>query len=510
MKKNVFVFIVATIFCLSIHAQEVLRVQNGATLTIQNGAQLTVMGTVTLEDGSRFINNGKLTLRRNSTGGVADFIDNTSTVYSYGSGAVVFNSGGTQKIVSRNNFGEIDVNTQNLNLTSNTTASKWLMVRGKVNTGSFIAIVSGAAELSLDADPANSDFSIGWINGNLRRYVVPFKFARYIFPVGNSTHSNVALMDNVNVNPLNNVGYIDASFAPKPGSDSGLNVSEGSARYTSVSNGGVWFLNPNVQPTSGNFDLVLFFNGFIDLTDNGFAELQRPIASSNAADWSVPVGSSLPPVGDPGRTLASGFARRNGISTLSQFGIGLFNLKTFPIDFSVKRISEENVQLSFDQIADQENNQFIVERRLDNEPFFSSVGLVTLRGSDPVSGTGADIYFIDPNKYPGTSYYRLRRVHRSDHETEGIVKSVSGFSGPNLSVSLYPNPNNGQFNLRVAGNERMYKVLVTDESGKFVRELDVVSNAKVIVSGLSSGTYIVQVPARGNEKAFTQKVVVVQ
>ena len=79
---------------------------------------------------------------------------------------------------------------------------------------------------------------------------------------------------------------------------------------------------PNATPSSGNYALQIYFNGFTGLADNKFGILRRPDASSNGADWTIPPGSSLEPNNGAGRKVSDGFARRKQISSFSQLGIG--------------------------------------------------------------------------------------------------------------------------------------------------------------------------------------------
>jgi hypothetical protein len=102
-----------------------------------------------------------------------------------------------------------------------------------------------------------------------------------------------------------------------------LNVAENGVAYTGINTGGVWYLTPDLPLAGGNYSLQLYFNGFTGLSDNLFGLLRRPNASTNAAYWIVPSGSSLEAVNGLGRKIADGFARRIDISDFSQWGIGM-------------------------------------------------------------------------------------------------------------------------------------------------------------------------------------------
>jgi len=130
-----------------------------------------------------------------------------------------------------------------------------------------------------------------------------------------------------------------AHFRPKPGNDVGLNVFETATAnpYGSVSNGGVWYLEPNGGITSGNFDLKLWFHNQATFTtglvDNSFSILNRPASSTLATDWTKPATNSTYVAG----TVSSGYVQRNGINIMGQFGMGI---TLYPV--SVRNASVNN------------------------------------------------------------------------------------------------------------------------------------------------------------------------
>jgi hypothetical protein len=349
MKKIIISLLVFSQFLQTdILGQEVMHIQNGTTVKIEAGAAIVLAGGITLENGSLLVNAGTITLKSGATG-EADFIDNTGTgnFYQYGTGKLLFNGTGNHSLHTINSFEQITMDCDGLDLTTNITANKWYLVNGIINIGSKTAIVTGTTQLAVEADPANPNFSKSWFNGNLRRNISPATTNTYQFPVGNSTRVNLARLDNLTTAPLNNVTSIDASFGPKPGNDAGLLVNDLGTPYIIVNNGGVWHITPDVEPTTGKYDLILNFNGFTGLADNGFGIISRPNNSANASEWKVPTGSVLPQAGFPGRIVSPGFARRNNLSGFSQFGIAMA-LGALPVtlaDFNASRITKDLVDL---------------------------------------------------------------------------------------------------------------------------------------------------------------------
>jgi hypothetical protein len=323
-KALTLVGLVAACNCFS---QEVLHLQNGAAITIQNGVEVNLQGGVTFDNGSNLTNNGTLRLKNNLVANISDWKDNSVGGALNGSGIVIFNSTNNQNFSGATNFYTVHINTSGLNLNDNFTVSNLLnLISGKISTNAFFAFLNNNAASSLQSDASNTGYVNSWINGKFRRMITS-NTSTYDFPVGGAARCNLLQVLNNNISGTN---YLTASFGPKPGTDAGLNVSEKGSVYTAINNGGVWYLTPDAEPSSGTYALQLYFKGFTGLADNQFGILRRPDASTNAADWKVPAGSSLEPFNGPGRKVSDGFARRINISDFSQLGIG--TMSTIPCD----------------------------------------------------------------------------------------------------------------------------------------------------------------------------------
>lgn len=318
--KRLFLLPILFITILKSSGQEVLHLQNGSSLTIQNGVELTLQGGITFDNGSDLTNNGTVRLKNNSVANLSDWIDNSATGALSGNGLVIFNSINNHNFSGATNFYSAQINTGGLTLNNDLLISNLInLVNGKINTGVNKVFLNNVNTASLLNDVSNAGYTNCWINGNFRR-VITSNTDTYDFPVGNATRSNLLQFLNNNISGTN---YLTASFGPKPGTDAGLNVVENMVPYTAINSGGVWYLVPDASPSSGNYALQLYFDGFTGLADNMFGMLRRPDASTNASDWTVPTGSLLEPTNGLGRRISDGFARRYNISSFSQWGIGM-------------------------------------------------------------------------------------------------------------------------------------------------------------------------------------------
>jgi Secretion system C-terminal sorting domain len=515
LKRTLMLLAFAGASQINLQAQDVVKIQNGAVVTVQSGAEVVVQGGVSLDNGSTVVNSGTIRLKQNGGAGAADWTDATVTPYSYGAGKVIFNGTGGHFVNSRNTFGQVDVDAAgNVTLGGDLNTNKLYLISGKVNTTpAFKAIVLDNAQLAVDADPTNTNFANSWVNGNLRRYLSTATVNNYEFPVGDAAKVNRAVLTNLTASPLNNLNYIDASFGAKPGNDVGLIATENGSPYVAVNNGGVWYLTPDAVPSAGAYDALLYFNGFAGLSDNSFGILKRPTSSVLAVDWIKPAGSVLPANNQPGRTVAAGYARRNNITSFSQFGIGLLSgvLPVTLMNFDAKRLNKVKVLVNWQTVTEQNNFGFDVERRLDGDPVFVKIGFAPTKALDGNSTTTLDYNFTDANGYSGVSYYRLKQIDKDFRGTYTLIKAVRGMGDTQVSVLLYPNPNYGQFTIRLDGVTKTYDATITDMGGKLVKQLKLGNNNNVNITGLSAGTYIIRIPdVFGEGESFTEKVMIVK
>lgn len=508
MRKQTFFTVILVIGILKGYTQ--ITVQSGASILIQAGANIIVEGDISLANGSNLVNNGTVRIG-NSIGFAATFTDNTATGYHYGIGTFIFSSTSNQLLNSSNTFERIDVDGSSLTLASNIVSNKWYLIKGVIHTGAFMAVAPGTTQLAVEADASNTGFNNGWFNGTLRRYVSPATVNNYLFPVGNNTQPHVAELGNLTANALNNVTYIDAFFAPKAGTDAGLMVTEQGSAYISIHNGGIWHLNPNAAPSAGKYNLTLYLNGFASLADNQFTILRRPEGSVNGADWSVPTGSTVNANGGLGRLASHGYASRNNLGGFSEFGIGLLST-ALPVrltNFNVRRMTISNVQVSWQTQTEQNNKGFDIERRLENETNFITKGSVASKAPNGNSTVPVDYSFTDGNTYKGISYYRLRQVDLDDRAYYSLIKAVRGET--TVNVLIWPNPNEGQFSIRLEGVDGQKEAHIMDLNGKLVQKITIKGTQQVNIRHLQTGTYILSIPdAFGPGGHFKEKVMVVR
>lgn len=495
-------------------AQDIFFVQGSGKVYVQSNAEVYIHGGVSLQNGSLLSNYGSITLKQTSVSGAANWTDHTLNSYFHGNGRLICNGTGGHLLNSKNSFGRVDINSSgHVTLGADLNTHKLSLINGRVNTTLSWKLISlSDAQLAVEADPSNLNYLNSWINGTLRRYVSPSAVNSYDFPIGDSAKPTLAVISNLNADPVNNVNYLDARFAAKPGNDLNLYATEGGLWYVAVSSGGVWYLTPDIAPTSGKYDLLLYFNGFSDLADNEFAILTRPAASSNAADWQVPPVSSIDALNNPGRILSAGYARRRAVTGFGQLGIGTITPGTLTesaILLLAQRLNREDVKLNWNIRSEDDCIGYNIERRNENETFFKKVAHVSTRAVNGNSATPLSYDFVDRNPFSGISYYRIVQLKQSGWARYSNISYVNGFMDDLVKVSVYPNPTSGNFYIQADGINHAIEGAIMDISGRVIKNFNLTGRLYINMSDQLSGTYFVKLfNVFGPGLHYTKKIII--
>lgn len=149
-----------------------------------------------------------------------------------------------------------------------------------------------------------------------------------------------------------------------------------------------------------------------------------------------------------------------------------FLVPTLPVElisFNTKRINPDEVKLDWATTTEVNNRGFYIERMLDIEGVFETIGFVESHN-----------YYntIDENSYTGISYYRLKQVDYDGSFNYSDVKVVEGIqiqSVPNIGATVFPNPI--EINLKIRSEElpkdvSSATIRVTDVQSKIVHTLE--------------------------------------
>lgn len=176
------------------------------------------------------------------------------------------------------------------------------------------------------------------------------------------------------------------------------------------------------------------------------------------------------------------------------------------LHFNAWRLSKYFAQLEWTTTRELNNSVFEIERRYDQDTGFVKVGTVPTMAANGNSTFKIDYKHADPNQYGGWTYYRIKSVSKNGRTSYSEVKAVPPF----LEVNIWPNPNRGQFQLRVQGNTGAVLVQITNILGQVMHQYELVSQGTVYVNDLSKGTYLVVFYDKATHRLMrTEKVIVI-
>ncbi|KAA2240249.1 T9SS type A sorting domain-containing protein [Chitinophaga agrisoli] len=176
------------------------------------------------------------------------------------------------------------------------------------------------------------------------------------------------------------------------------------------------------------------------------------------------------------------------------------------IEFNAWRATIDFVQLKWSTSREVNNAVFEIQRRLENETDFTTVARVPTQAPGGYSNVRLDYPYQDANDYDGWSYYRIKAVSRTGQVTYTDIKPVP----PLIQIDVYPNPNFGQFHVRIRGIRAAMKLQVINTWGQQLRMYNVERDADIAVRELPASIYYLVLSYEATQViAYRTKVVVI-
>jgi len=162
--------------------------------------------------------------------------------------------------------------------------------------------------------------------------------------------------------------------------------------------------------------------------------------------------------------------------------------------------------LTWSTASETNNNYFTIERS-GNGKNFTDIGIVKGQGNSDILNNYS---FNDNAPLSGVNYYRLKQTDFNGVSTYSDVISINNSGTDNSTgstITIYPNPNNGTFEVSIVNPGKSYTLEIVDLQGRQVYYSAGSNVAEALkVSQLAQGMYIVKVTT--NNQVLTGKVVV--
>lgn len=175
------------------------------------------------------------------------------------------------------------------------------------------------------------------------------------------------------------------------------------------------------------------------------------------------------------------------------------------VNFDASR-NGSTVTLSWTTNIESDNTGFNIQRSNGNGAF-ETVGFVATKAPGGTSGMPINYQYKETNTATGNTYYRLSQVDKDGKSTVSPVKGVRGMQD-NARMTVYPNPTqSGNMNV-LFGSPAVRNIVITDLSGKIVKQWNDYHDDNMVITGLRTGVYILTATNKGTSEKLLQKLVV--
>ncbi len=373
---------------------------------------------------------------------------------------------------------------------------------GKISTGAYEVRVTSTSATAISF--AQNSF----IEGNLRRNIINTGSTIYNFPVGNADKQQLAI---ITANALKTTSSLLAAFSPNVtgNAPNPTTCKVGASGISTILNLGIWNIEPNIQPTGGNYDITLKAQGFTNPIANvlGYCVIKRKDANNS---WqSVGIHSNTT------QSLNNGIlsVKRSSLSSFSDFAIAYGSGFSLPISlssFDVAQLESDQIKIYWTTAAELNNAYFSLERSSNGIDF----EMINEQEGAGTSTTVNHYQYIDLHPLKGINYYRLKQVDFDGQFTYGPIKQIAlsnslSNSNPLLNITVYPNPTSGIVHVsNIPLTMLTVTVKVFDVSGQLVKQLSFSdgNNIQFNLSDQTPGIYMLNISDQENH-SFNKQLI---
>lgn len=177
------------------------------------------------------------------------------------------------------------------------------------------------------------------------------------------------------------------------------------------------------------------------------------------------------------------------------------NLLNFDV---VKRVG--SIELNWQTSMESNNRGFEIQRRTNNQ--FESIGFVNSIAKEGYSNITLSYKFNDDEDLAsGIVYYRLRQLDYDGKSSYSDVKAIRNNTN-DVSVTVYPNPSNGNAKLIVPTGVGNLDITVIDIQGRLINRYSNFTGSRLDINNLKKGVYMVRVLFKESGQQIIQKLVV--
>lgn len=464
----------------------------GDVIFISAGEDFKINNDVIINQSSgQIVNNGNLYI------GGTSYTQNTGATYTGGAASWLWFDGGINQIITGDvplTISRLRVDNGNqlqLNQQVNVSNQVDLNNNGNILLGTNdLILASGAGISAYNA----SNYIITNATGILQQEVTNTSVT---FPIGNSSYNPATLINSGTIDNFQ-VRVFDQVFDQ---GTTGIIQTDNAVNRT-------WMISESIVGGSNVTTTLQWITaeemGVFDRANSGVA---RHLTGIN---WDLP----------PAYTTATNIGlntwtqSRSNITSFSPFVVHDVN-SPLPIEllrFDAKRMNPHQVRLDWATVSEINNKGFHIERMLEHETGFTTVGWQHGQGT---TINTHNYQFIDENSYTSTSYYRLRQEDYDGTISYSDIKAVGGIKkGLFSDINVFPNPVDDNLNIAFknlpVGTEQV-QVEILSVTGQLLHQhiYPIAANSRVkidYVQELIPAMYLISVKLDSGDK-YIQKFI---
>ncbi|MFY0254814.1 T9SS type A sorting domain-containing protein [Chitinophaga sp. 30R24] len=297
--------------------------------------------------------------------------------------------------------------------------------------------------------------------------------------------------------------------------DSVYTVAAGGAAYADSFVNKTWNIR-RIDNTGGKVDLILQHTDINELPAYAPSRDSSFITHFVSGVWDrVPFITNQPLAGTLTTSPLSAPATMH-LRSFDDLGANEFFAKTALIgkakpamflSFEAYRIAPVMVQLDWTTSKEIVNSRFELERRYEREETFTRIATVPTKAINGNSNVPLSYTYQDLNDYDDWTYYRVKAISKNGEVVYSAIRAVPPF----VQISVYPNPNNGNFKVTVRGIREETLIQIRDTWSQVMRQYNGKADTQINITDLPSGAYFLVIYYKNTMKvAYTCKVVVAQ
>ena len=169
--------------------------------------------------------------------------------------------------------------------------------------------------------------------------------------------------------------------------------------------------------------------------------------------------------------------------------------------------NKQNVAVKWQTAQEQNNKGFHVQRKTRGD--WENIAFVFSAANGGNSSTDLSYSYNDVNTEKGISQYRVMQVDIDGKSKASEIRSVKGEEMANAKMIVYPNPSmDGKVNVVFEEGNGSRSVVVSDMSGRKVKQYRNVSSNTLVIEGLENGVYSIQVRDINTSAMQVEKIIV--